>query len=588
MNKAVKLISLSGLFFIFIFCLSSCSNTNKKVNHDSFNHFPVATPQATAAKGGSFKLALEADTPFKGIFANELASAEIDSQAMSPGNEHLFDTDNDYSINDRGAAILRINQAAKTAKITVKKGVKWSDGTNLTAQDLAYSYYVIANRHTKSPHYDPNLTDIVGLKNYHDGKAASISGIQMPDGPGGRTLILHFKQMHPGMLRSGNGYIWEAALPYHYLKKIPFADLATSKRIMTKPLFFGPYKMVGLVKGERTIWKPNKYYWRGRPKLKKIFCQLLNPSSAAISLKNKQFDMMEVVNSQWTQDRQIKGYRFIGQIPLQYSYLAFKVGKWNSKTGENQMDPHAKMNNQKLRQAMIYALNIEQTQKKYTDGLSFAIPSLILKQFGPYYDANIKGYHQNIAKANRLLDQAGFKRRGKYRVRPDGRSLTIRFAAKTGTSGQQQIIASYLRAWHRIGLNVVLTDGQLLDRNLFYEKLANDDPDIDVFEGAWFLSTVPAPDELYARTARFNYSRFTSNQNDRLLKQMDSDRAFLDSYRITKFHEWQRLMLRLAYVVPEANSYQIQAVKNTVVNVSTKPAQQNNGAPLWYQVGFKK
>lgn len=169
---------------------------------------------------------------------------------------------------------------------------------------------------------------------------------------------------------------------------------------------------------------------------------------------------------------------------------------------------------------------------------------------------------------------------------PNSRRLTINFAARSGSSGQRKIIASYLRAWRRIGLRVVLTDGQLLDNNIFYEKLNADDPDIDIFEGVWALSTVPDPAELYARSAPFNYSRFTSRQNDRLLAQIDSDRAFLDSYRINKFHAWQKMMLQKAYVVPEANSYQITAVSKKLLNISMRPAQQNNNAPLWYKVGF--
>lgn len=128
-------------------------------------------------------------------------------------------------------------------------------------------------------------------------------------------------------------------------------------------------------------------------------CQVLNPSSAAIALRNKQFDLLKVVNAQWKDVQQVPGYRFIGKIPLSYSYLAFKVGKWNAAKGENVMNSHAKMNNQSVRQAMIYALNISQSQRKYSEGLSFAIPTLILKQFGPYFDSSLPGYRQNIVKA---------------------------------------------------------------------------------------------------------------------------------------------------------------------------------------------
>lgn len=409
MNKLKKAISLLSLFFVLP--LAACQQTDQQKQTGSNlkpSRIAMATKQGTAVSGGCLRLALETDTPFKGIFANELATTETDQEASSPGNEALFDTDNDYAINNRGPAKLHLDQATKTARIVIKPNVRWSDGTYVRAQDIAYSYQVLANPAAKSPHYTSSLNNIVGLKQYHQGRTANISGIQLPAGPHGRVVLIHFRQMHPGMLRAGNGYLWQFALPYHYLHRIPMAQLVNPPRVRKHPLFFGPFRLLHLTAGERTVWAPNKYYWQGRPKLKRIVCQVLNPSSAAIALRNKQFDLLKVVNAQWKDVQQVPGYRFIGKIPLSYSYLAFKVGKWNAAKGENVMNSHAKMNNQSVRQAMIYALNISQSQRKYSEGLSFAIPTLILKQFGPYFDSSLPGYRQNIVKAKQLLDRAGY------------------------------------------------------------------------------------------------------------------------------------------------------------------------------------
>lgn len=585
LNKLRGLLILFSLFFILT--LSACAH-KKQLAAVQSDHFPVASKMGVAKKGGKIRIALETDTPFTGIFLSELADTQDDAEVAQPGAENLFDTDNNYNITNKGPARLKIDLQRKTATITVKKGVRWSDGQQVCAQDLAYAYEIIANPKTHSPHYNNNLNNIIGLKAYHQGRAANISGISLPDGAQGRTIVLHFNKMHPGMMRSGNGYFWESAVPYHYLAKVPFSALNKAKQVRLKPLFFGPYQLKRLLPGEETVWTPNKYYWRGQPKLKQITIRVLNPSSAAWALAHHQYDIINVVNSQWAQDQQVRGYRFLGQIPLAYSYLAFKVGKWDSRRGENVMNPHAKMRNRNLRQALIMALDIDKVQRGNTSGLSFAIPTLILRQFGPYYDASLTGYRQNFKKAEKLLDQAGYRRHGRWRQTPGGHKLVIHFAARTGSVGQANIIHQYLQAWHRLGLHVVLTDGQLLENNVFYEKLQRDDADIDMFEAAWMLSTVPAPNELYSRTASFNYSRFTSKRNDQLLAAMNSDQAFLDSYRIEQFHRWQRYMLKQAYVVPEASSYQITAVNHQLLNLSTKPALNNNGHPLWYQVGFAK
>lgn len=42
------------------------------------------------------------------------------------------------------------------------------------------------------------------------------------------------------------------------------------------------------------------------------------------------------------------------------------------------MNPKSKMNNKALRQAIAYAMNIEDVNKKYNNGLTFQIPTLIV------------------------------------------------------------------------------------------------------------------------------------------------------------------------------------------------------------------
>ena len=49
------------------------------------------------------------------------------------------------------------------------------------------------------------------------------------------------------------------------------------------------------------------------------------------------------------------------------------------------------MNNKSLRQAIAYGMNISAVTKRYTNGLTFHIPTLIPAQFGKYFDKNVKG-----------------------------------------------------------------------------------------------------------------------------------------------------------------------------------------------------
>ncbi|MCT2877985.1 oligopeptide ABC transporter substrate-binding protein [Lactobacillus delbrueckii] len=566
---------------------SSSSSSSSNSGAKDAKKFPEATATATAKKGGSITIAEESDTPVKGVFLNELSDGRYDSDFMQFGNETLFATDDQYKINNKGAATFKMDRKAKTVTIEVKKGVKWSDGKQVTAKDVEYSYEIIANKASQSSHYTSSLADIVGLAEYHDGKSKKISGIEMPDGENGRKVVLHFKEMKPGMTQSGNGFFWESAAPYHYLKDVPFSKLQSSDKVRKNPLFFGPYKLSKLVRGQSATWVRNPYYYRGKAKLDKITISVISPNSASQSIKSKKFDMINVVNSQWKQVKGTKGYNFVAQIPLSYSYMGFKVGKWDKKTGSVKMNKNSKMSNRYLRQAMGYAMNVDEVTQHYTQGLSFRVKTLIPEAFGDFYDKSVKGFPLNIKKANALLDKAGYKKKKgeTYRRDPNGKKLTIHLAAMSGSTNQEAIVQNYIQQWKKIGLHVTLTTGRLIEFNSFYDKVQNDDPSVDVFMAAWSLASEPTQDDLYGPKAPYNFTRFATSENTKLLKEMGSDKAFNHSYRVQKFHEWQQYMQKEAFVIPLYNAYSITAVNSKLVNYSTKPSKATT---LWYETGFKK
>lgn len=566
---------------------SSSSSSSSNSGAKDAKKFPEATATATAKKGGSITIAEESDTPVKGVFLNELSDSQYDSVFMQFGNETLFATDDQYKINNKGAATFKMDRKAKTVTIEVKKGVKWSDGKQVTAKDVEYSYEIIANKASQSSRYTSSLADIVGLAEYHDGKSKKISGIEMPDGENGRKVVLHFKEMKPGMTQSGNGFFWESAAPYHYLKDVPFSKLQSSDKVRKNPLFFGPYKLSKLVRGQSATWVRNPYYYRGKAKLDKITISVISPNSASQSIKSKKFDMIDVVNSQWKQVKGTKGYNFVAQIPLSYSYMGFKVGKWDKKTGSVKMNKNSKMSNRYLRQAMGYAMNVDEVTQHYTQGLSFRVKTLIPEAFGDFYDKSVKGFPLNIKKANALLDKAGYKKKKgeTYRRDPNGKKLTIHLAAMSGSTNQEAIVQNYIQQWKKIGLHVTLTTGRLIEFNSFYDKVQNDDPSVDVFMAAWALSSEPTQDDLYGPKTPYNLTRFATSENTKLLKEMGSDKAFNHSYRVQKFHEWQQYMQKEAFVIPLYNAYSITAVNSKLVNYSTKPSKATT---LWYETGFKK
>ena len=569
--KNKKVLGSIALVASAALALTACGNNknNSSSNNAVKDKFPKAVPTKTEKNGGTLRYAIETDTPFKGIFEPTLLTDAIDNTVSQFGSESLFHQDNSYNIDNKGAATFDLNTKAKTITIRIKKGVRWSDGKPVVAKDVEYPYEIIASPKSGSSRYTDSLQDIVGLKEFHDGD----------------TVVLHFKQMHPGMNMIGSGYFWKDASPYHYLKDIPMNKLESSDQVRKKPLFFGPYKIDKIVRGQSITWSPNKYYYKGKPHISKITESVISSNSSAQAIKSHKFDVIDVVNSQWQQVKGTKGYNYVANTPLSYSYLGFKVGKWDSKKSTNVMNKNAKMNNKSLRQAIAYAMNVDQAYQKYTQGLTFRVPTLVPKAFGKYSDTDIKGYSYNLKKANQLLDKAGYKKKGTYRVQPNGKPLTIYLAAVSGTSTQESIVQNYIQQWKKIGLNVKLTTGRLIEFNSFYDKVQNDAPNIDMFMAAWSLAGEPSQNNLYGKNAPFNFTRFVTDRNTQLINDMDGKKALNDNYRKKVLWEWQKYMFDQAYVVPLTNSYSITAVNSKLTGYTTATDAPSN---MWQQVAFTK
>lgn len=551
---------------------SSSSTTNKAVK------FPIAyNNTAKAVKGGNVNVAVVDDSPFKGVFNEELYTDQYDNSYMSPAAESLFGYNSKFKFNNSGAATLKQDNNAKTITVTIKPNVKWSDGQPVVARDLVYAYEIMANKGTKSQRYTESLQNIEGLTEYHEGKSDTISGLTMPKGDNGNTMVIHFKAMKPSFNTSGNGYFLESAAPYHYLHDVAFDKLESSDKIRKQPLFFGPYKMSKVVAGQSVQYTPNPYYWRGKPSLDKITFENVSSASITSALKNHKYDIAYSMPSDTYNDwKNISGYKNLGRQDLAYTYIGFKLGKWDDSKGENVYNPKAKMANKSLRQAMGYALNNDQVAAKFYNGTRSRATTLIPPVFGDAH-ANLTGYDLNIKKANSLLDKAGYKK-GKdgYRTDPNGKKLTINFATMAGGSTAQPLAQDYIQQWKKIGLRVKLTTGRPIEFNSFYDKIQKDDKSVDVYQAAWGLSSDPSPMDLFSQKAPFNYTRFVSAKNTQLLNDIDGQKAMNPSYRNKAFKAWQKYANDEAFVIPTLYRQEIFPVNKRVKNASVDYASNNN------------
>jgi peptide/nickel transport system substrate-binding protein len=568
--KSKKLLGLITLTAVAAVTLAACgggkkSNSgNKNVDTEDISKFTLEVKNdKEAIKGGTLEVAVASDTQFTGLFSKIYYQDSYDYHYMRPSDEPLFGYDEDFVINDDGAAKLEIDVDNKKATITLKKDIKWSDGEPVTADDLIYPYEVIGNKDYTGIRYDDNFTNIVGMDEYHDGKADAISGIKKVDD---QTIEVTYKEMNPGMLQLDGG-VYTSAMPEHIFKDIPIKDQEKSDAVRKNPVTFGPYYMSKIVTGESVEYLPNEHYYQGKPKLDKIVFTNVPTASIVEAIKAKKYDMVySMPTDNYPTYKDSESYQMLGREELAYTYVGFKLGTYDKEKGESIMNPDAKMADVKLRQAMGYAMDNDAIGQKFYNGLRTGATTLIPPIFKTLHNTDVKGYQYDLDKANKILDDAGYKDTDDdgLRENPKGEKLTINFASMAGGETAQPLADYYLQQWKKIGLDVKLATGRLIDFQAFYDKIKNDDPEIDVFQAAWGVNSAPSPAGLYSRSAAFNYSRFTSEENDKLLKAINSNASFDDTKRKEAYDAWQKYMFEQASVIPTLYRNEIMPINNRV------------------------
>lgn len=543
---------------------TSGNNSGGNSNNKEELTFPIATKNNDdAIEDGELEAAVATDSQFKGLFQWEFYQDSFDAAFMAPSHEALFASNDDFRITDDGAATLDLDQDTKKATIKIKDNVKWSDGEDVTADDVIFPYEIIGHKDYTGIRYDDTFRNIVGMEEYHDGSADTISGIKKVDD---KTVEIEYKDVNPSMLQAGGG-IWSYAAPKHTLEGIAIKDMGSSDQVRKNPVTFGPYYMSNIVAGESVEYLPNEHYWNGTPKLKKITMKSVPTASATEALNSKLYDMIfQMPTDTYDTYKEISGYTNLGREQTSYTYLGFKLGKWNAETKSVEYNPDSKMADKSLRQAMGYALDNDAVGERFYAGLRSNATSLIPPVFQSYHDDELKGFTQDLDKAKKLLDDAGYKDVDDDGLREDkdGNKLTINFASMSGGETAQPLADYYIQQWKEIGLDVQYTTGRLIEFNSFYDKLENDDPEIDVYQAAWNTGTDPNPSGLWGPNAAFNYTRYESEENTKLINDISSSQAFDEDYLKKAYQKWQQYAFEEAFAIPTLFRNEVLPVNDRV------------------------
>ena len=573
--------------------LAACGNANngnsgntssepaKASSKSKFNS--EVTHEGTAIKGGTLKYALVAASPFSGIFIDELSTNTTDSSIASQVDQSMFEYDENRKLTNTGLASLELDVEGKTATVKLNaKDYKWSDGQPFTIDDYIFAIEAIGNKDYTGSRYNDRYQNIVGMKDFHEGKSDKISGVEKVDD---YTVKLHFEKMLPSMQLAG-GAIPAYTMPKHIFKDIPVKDWEQSDYVRgTKVVGLGPFTIESIVPGESVTLKANENFYKGRPKVDKMVMQVVSPDSIVSEMKAGNYDIASMPSAQYEAFKDLTNVTFLSSFAPSYEYISFKLGTFDKSQGKNVTNPNAKMSDPALRQAIGYALDIDSAGENLYHGLNYGTNSIILPFFKDVYNKEQEGFTYNPEKAKQLLDEAGYKDVDGDGIREnkDGSKLTINFAARTRDAANESLIQQYLIWWKEVGLDVQLYTGRTIESNNFYVKIQADDPEIDMFAGGWGTGYDPNPSNLFGETAKFNFSRYVNEKGTEIMKKISSTDAFDDAKNKEFYKEWQAYAKDEAFMIPTLVGDSVTAVNKRVKYYDTSIATSGSKSQV-YQI----
>jgi peptide/nickel transport system substrate-binding protein len=391
----------------------------------------------------------------------------------------------------------------KTLTFTMRRGVKWSDGTPLTAADVAYTFNAMKS---------DKAIDLNALWSADGGPLTSVAAK-------GSTVTFHFKA-------ASQPYFYYVAdqtpiVPMHVWAKLSQSKLHSYTD--TAPVGSGPYK-VSACTGQNIKYLANTSYWQSKPghvvpAVEEVdYPSFLSNTSANLDLANG--------SAQW-------GGQYVPNIQSFYVDKNKAANHYwfppvlNVSLVPNLTNPL--LGQVAVRKAISLAINRTKVSTLGESGYQKAAnqTGVILPTYASWFDKSLPSVNYNAAQAIKTLEAAGFKRGSDGIFAKGGQELKFTVQTISGYSdwdASLQIITQELKA---VGIAVTVQDENSgpYTTNLQGGKFQL------AYAGSGGPAPSPGPSPYYelrgllysGNIGSTNYSRFNSKSTDALFNQYPAD-----------------------------------------------------------------
>lgn len=369
-------------------------------------------------------------------------------------------------------------------QFTLRKGILWEDGVELTAEDMAFTYKLVINPATASPYAE----DFLRVKEF-------------------KVLDRYTFEVTYDKFFARSVASWMSAiLPKHILegqdiRNTPFAR---------KPIGAGPYRLKQWQAGSSITLSASPTYFMGEPFVSEIVYRII-PDTATMFMETRagRIDVMNLdplqylrqTISPWWESQYAK-YKYLASV---YIFLGFNM-------------QHPYFGDVRVRKAISLAINRDDLVKGVLLGEGVAA-------FGPFkpgswaYHPKLAPVIQNLQQAKALLTSAGWEDRdGDGILDKDNKPFS--FTILTNQGNEQRILTATLiqNQLKSIGIDVQI-------RTVEWAAFIREFVDKGRFDAVILGWTIAQDPDIYqvwhssqARERGLNFTRYVNAELDTMLE----------------------------------------------------------------------
>ena len=335
------------------------------------------------------------------------------------------------TIRPRFAEILPVAEHNPVILFHLRKGVRFHDGHEVTAEDVRFTYEAIMNPKNLSP------------------RGSDFEPIKRVEVPDPYTVRVVYKRLYSPAINAWTMGI----LPAHLLSEDALSKEETERGLSEAaraafgmrdagfnraPIGSGPFRFVEWQTDERIHLKRNEDYWEGAPEYRDYYLRIIpDLLTQEVEFRTGAIDYYGALPHQVNRYLKDPKYQSFTSLTFAYSYIGYNLRR-------------ALFQDPRVRRALGMAIDVGEIIQYLLYGEGEQVTGPYAKE-SDWYDPSVSPLPYDPAGARRLLEEVGFRPNAEGWLEKDGK--VFEFNLITNTNPQRKNIMTVAQnAWKKIGV----------------------------------------------------------------------------------------------------------------------------------------